>query len=182
MEILKKYKNFLNEASSDNITNIKDVPQEVINGAKKIILGIFDRVSRPRFEILPDKGLVYFFTVTPTDYRFIDYDEVLTLDKSQKRGVPYDISLTINDAVSETFEVSYIVDFKESRFNDIPEIDEDDDQVEDEPAHDDIDLEDDDDEFDEDVLDKKFKKKIKTTKDYYNPDYSVYDDAEDDDF
>lgn len=182
MEILKTYKYFINESTDNNLElkRIEDVPHEVLAGVRKIIQGIYDRTTKPRFEV-SNKGLVFTFVATPTDFRFIEYDEVLTLDGSQKRGNPYDIKLKVIDTISETFEVSYLVEYNLKGFNDIP------------PVMDDEDLDDDlidniddgteeDEEFDEDVLDNEIKKnKIKSTKNAsFDPDFDVYDD--DDDF
>lgn len=177
MGILKKYKYFLNEAAENNVElrNLQDVPHGVLTGVRKIIQGIYDKTSKPRFEVIPNKGLVFTFIATPTDFQFINYDEVLTLEGSQKKSAHYDIRLKINDVISETFEVSYLVEFKLNKITNASLIDEED--IEDEII-DEIESEEED--FDEDVLDNEIKKNKMKTKDYYEFDYDQIDD--DDDF
>jgi len=183
MEILKKYKYFINEAvdNDKDLSNLKDVPGEVYTGVKKIILGVFDKIKKPMFKILPDKGLIYSFIVTEEDFKYIDPNENLTLEIDKKKN-QYEITLVLLDQISETFEVQYIVNFQSTNKNslkgwgDTGSIFDMNDKMEDKYP-DEIDM-DDDEYFEEDIEDKIKKGKIKI-KDYIDIDE---DDDEDEDF
>jgi len=181
MEILKKYKYFINEAVDNDkeLSNPKDVPGEVYTGVKKIIQGVFDKIKKPMFKILPDKGLIYSFIATEEDFKYIDPNENLTLEIDKKKN-QYEITLVLLDQISETFEVQYIVNFQSTNKNSLKfwgDTGSMFDKMEDKYS-DEIDMDDDDEYFEEDIEDKIKKGKIKI-KDYIDIDE---DDDEDEDF
>jgi hypothetical protein len=120
MDMLRKYKHFINEAvdSDKELKSMQDVPGDVIETAKKIAGDMFDRVKKPTFEYVPGTGLIMSFFVTEQDFKYIDEDEELKLEVSEgaKKKRIYDVILTYVDRISETFEVKYLVNF------DMPEI------------------------------------------------------------
>lgn len=148
MNILRNYKYFINEAvdSNDEARSLEDIPNDVFETARKIAGDMFDRVRKPSFEFIPGTGLVMKFIVTQQDYHFIDENEPLKLEVTEgaKRKRTYDVELVYLDSISETFEVSYLVNFNMYEMSE-DEIDDYDDDEDD----DDEDLEDFDDIEDE---------------------------------
>lgn len=143
MDILRKYRHFINEAvdSDKEIRTLNDVPSEVIESAKKIAGDMFDRVRKPVFELSPE-GLIMKFQVTQQDFNYIDENETLKLDMTEgaRKKRTYDVTLSYLDRISETFEVTYLVNFEIFEF--VPEDDEDEiveDDIEDEIEYDDVD-------------------------------------------
>jgi hypothetical protein len=116
MDVLKKYKHFVNEAvdSDKEMRSIQDVPGDVIETSKKIAGDMFDRVKKPTFEYVPGKGLIMSFFVTEQDFQYIDTSEPLKLEVSEgaKKKRIYDVTLNYLDRTSETFEVKYLVTFE----------------------------------------------------------------------
>jgi hypothetical protein len=164
MDILRNYKNFLKESvdSDKDIKSVDDVPSEVIETAKKIASDIFDRVKKPTFEFIPGKGLVMKFYITDQDFNYIDKEEPLTLDVTEgaRKKRTFDVTLNFLDAISETFEVKYIVEFDMLEMGpDEDDYDDDDEEGEDIIIDDDYEKYDDEDYFDEDVADKKLRKR-----------------------
>lgn len=179
MDILRNYKHFINE--SLDIKTLADVPNEVMESAKKIAGDIFDRVRKPTFELLPE-GLVLKFFVTGQDFNFADNTEQLTLDLTEgaRKKRNYNVTLTYLEGVSETFELTYLVTFEEYSGQQPIET------IEDEDEDDNYDAKrsiaqyqgknDDDDYFDEDMADQQIKKgniKLK--------DYDIEDEIEEED-
>ena len=115
MEILKNYKSFIKESvdSISEVSSMNDVPVEVKKIAENIANQYYDKVMKPEFEFRKGTGLVFIFKVTPQDFNYIDENEPLKLDLGEKslRKRKYDVTLTYFDSISETHEVSYIVDF-----------------------------------------------------------------------
>ena len=173
-EIIKNYKRFVNESVSSDIKSMLDVPKEVIETAKRIADGVYDRVKRPTFEFVNDKGLIMKFGVTDKDFIYIDKSQDLSLDLNSaamgKRG--FNVTLVYEDKISETFEVKYLVVFEpnEGPSPTINDDDEDNDFVDDYELHknefaDDI---------DEDDVDSNIKRRL-------NRDIEIVDDDDDDD-
>jgi hypothetical protein len=181
MDILKNYKLFLsiNEVvdSDKEIGSLADVPKEVIETSKKIANDIFERVRKPIFEYLPDKGLVMKFQVTSQDFEYIDENEPLTLDVTEgaRRKRTFDVTLNFLDKISESMEVQYLVTFEmvESEVEDFI------DDNEDIEFEDEYEAPDEDDEyFDEDIADQEIKKgKIKIQDDL--KEFEVEEDDDD---
>jgi hypothetical protein len=130
MDILRKYKHFINEAvdSDKEVKGLNDVPNEVIESAKKIVGDMFDRVRKPTFEYEPGTGLVMKFQVTQQDFNYIDENEPLTLDVTEgaRKKRTYDVKLTYLDSVSETYEIQYVVNFEMFEFEGDEDIDDED--------------------------------------------------------
>jgi len=133
MDILRKYKHFVNESvdSDKEVKTIADVPPDVIETARKIAGDMFDRVRKPVFSIEPE-GLVMTFCVSEQDFKYIDVNEPLKLEVSEgaKKKRIYDVTLNYLDRISEMFEVKYVVNF--DMFEDT-DIEEDDLEEEDDP-------------------------------------------------
>jgi hypothetical protein len=136
MDILRKYRHFVNEAvdSDKEARSLDDVPNEVIETAKKIAGDIFDRVKKPKFEFVPDEGLVMSFYVTEQDFQYIDPNEQLTLEVTEgaKKKRMYEVTLDYLERASETYEVKYIVNFDmvvDGPYDDEDDLDEDDDDL-----------------------------------------------------
>lgn len=165
MDILRNYKGFLNikeSVDSDKeLKSLDEVPDEVIESAKKIANDIFDRVKKPTFEFVPGEGLIMKFQVTEQDFNYIDHEEPLTLDITEgaKRKRTFDVTLTYHDSISETFEIQYLVtcDMFEYESDEDEDFDEDDEDFDFEDEYEKPD-EDDDDYFDEDIADQEIKK------------------------
>jgi hypothetical protein len=187
MNILRDYRHFINEAvdSDKELNSLNDVPNEVIETAKKIALDMFDKVRKPTFEFVKGQGLTMKFFVTEQDFKYIDEDSNLTLNvtKGAKLKRMYDVSLIYLDRITETLEVEYLVSFnmlEESPSED--DFDEDDEDVIVDDDYENIDP--DDVYFDEDEADMDIKKgKIKLSKederDLTGVDDDVYTGASD---
>lgn len=180
MDILKKYRKFINESANTDseVNSLADVPEEVIETAKKIASDIFDRVRKPTFEFIKGEGLIMKFTVTIQDFKFANNDEPLTLDMTEgaRRKRAYEVTLNYYDSISETYEVQYLVTFGTMGGSDtIMGVDEDDEDFIDE--YEKIEKDDDDD-FEEEVIDKKF---FSNKKDKIDLDEFDLNDLEDDD-
>jgi len=138
MDILRKYKNFINEAvdSDKEIKTMADVPNEIMETARKIAGDMFDRVKKPTFDFINGKGLVMTFNVTEQDFYYIEPNEILELDMTEgaKRKRTYDVTLKYLDRSTETFEVKYLVIFEMFEF----EADDDDLEDNDDDDYDDI--------------------------------------------
>lgn len=161
MDILKKYKRFINESVDTNneVNELSDVPQEVIETAKKIASDIFDKVRKPSFDFKKGEGLIMKFNVTVQDFKFADSEEPLKLDMTEgaRKKRTYDVTLTYYDSISETYEVQYLVSFEPMKNVGIIDIDNyNDEDDEDVIIHDDFYKNDEDDDYDEDIIDKKF--------------------------
>lgn len=148
MDILKKYKNFINEVvdSDKEIKIMADVPNEVIETARKIAIDIYDKVKKLSFDFIPGKGLIMTFQVTEQDFYYIEPNEILELDMTvgSKRKRTYDVALKYFNRSTETFEVKYLVMFEMFEFKDEEYFEDDDDDYDD---IDDIDFQGDDDEI-----------------------------------
>lgn len=179
MEILRKYRHFINESVDTNkeVKSLTDVPQEVMDIAKKIALDMFDRVRKPIFDIEQGVGLIMKFSVTEQDFQYANDSEPLTIDLTEnaRKKRNFDVSLSYYDSISETYEVQYIVTFESVQYEPFINDDDTDDDV---FVKDDYDKEDHEDYFDEDIADQQIKKgKIKIE------DHDIEDfDDEDDDF
>ena len=122
MKVLRNFDNFVNESimqplshmidSDEYVKSLKDVPHEVIQTSKKIVNSVFDRVRKPKFEYVPNKGIMFNFFVNEQDFKYIDQDEVLTLGKGVNKNKIYDVTLEYVDKITETFEAIYKVKFK----------------------------------------------------------------------
>ena len=121
MDILRKYKHFINETVDNNkeVKTLVDVPTEVIKISKEIAKSIYDEVKKPIFEICQD-GILMKFGVSSQDFNFVEEDEPLTLEatKGVKEKRTYDVILEYYDKITETFEVQYIVKFEMNEFVD----------------------------------------------------------------
>ena len=133
MSVLRKYKYFVNEAvdSDKEVKSLKDVPADVIESAKKIASDMFDKVKKPTFEIIKGTGLVMIFAITEQDFYYIDRNEPLTLDMTEgaKKKRTYDVTLTFLEGITETYEVSYVVNFSMFEDTDIEDFDDEDGDV-----------------------------------------------------
>ena len=182
MSIIKNYKRFLTESLDPSIKSLEDVPEEVIQTAKRIANDFFDRVRKPIFELDSNKGLIFRFEITEQDFLMIDEEEDLTLDLNQTaRGKrSNDVTLVFDDKISETYQVTYIVNFdaKSEHILDDENLEDDDD---DEDFIDDYELNKNEfnHDFDEDEIDNHIVKKIKKN----NIDFedNLNDDDDDDD-
>jgi len=121
MDILRNFDNFINEGSKTSnsivdsdkeMKSFKDVPSEVFETSKRILNDIFDRVRKPVFEYDKNKGLIVKFFISETDFKYIDEDEILTLDEGVRKKRTYDVSLEYLNRITETFEVEYRVRFE----------------------------------------------------------------------
>ncbi len=191
MNILKNYKNFINENINnfEQINNINELPKEVLETSKKIVMDIFDKVKKPNFYLNEDGDVILKFTITENDFSYIDKDEVLTLDLNlgAKKKRNYDVSLTYFDQISETYEVEYKVNFdlKLTKDNDsmLKAYDDDDDDFNDvTDDYDKIDL-DDDFEDDDNIELNILKEKLPDSSYSFDPDdIDINIDEDDDDF
>jgi len=146
MDILRKYRYFVNEAvdSDKEAKSLDDIPIEVIETAKKIAGNMFERVKKPKFEFLQDEGLVMTFFVTDQDFQYIDPDESLTLEVTEgaKKKRMYDVTLDYLERASETYEVKYVVKFNmiEEEPEDEEFLEDDEDLVDDEIGDNEVDI------------------------------------------
>lgn len=181
MNIIKNYKRFLTESIDPSIKSLEDVPEEVITTAKKIANDFFDKVRKPSFELDSDKGLIFKFEITEQDFLMIDENEDLKLDlNATARGKrSNEVTLVFDDKISETFEVSYLVNFNpkseyDSNFME-NDLDDDDDDFVDEYE---LNKHEFDHSFDEDEIDNNIKKKVRKEIEFIDDD----DEDDDDDF
>ena len=134
MDILRKYKQFINEAVDTNkeVKTLADVPTEVIKTAKEIAKSIYDEVRKPVFELCPE-GILMKFGVSSQDFKFIEENEPLSLDvtKGAKEKRTYNVVLEYYDQITEMFEVQYIVKFEMNEFVDDVDDDDEDDESDD---------------------------------------------------
>jgi len=96
------------------------------------------------------------FQVTQQDFNYADDSDPLTLDLTDgaRKKRNFDVTLTYLDGISETFELQYVVSFNTNQIAGIPDIDDDDEDVE---VNDEYERGEKEDYFDEDEADKHIK-------------------------
>lgn len=104
--MIKNFENFLNEKNIG-------LPKEVSESALIIAKNMYEKVKKISFFKNEDDFFIK-FQISPIDFKFIDPNEVLPLelsDKSMKRRKYY-VELLYDDEFLSTYEVSYKIFFE----------------------------------------------------------------------